>query len=166
MTTLTPQTRPAVAAEPAEPEQLFGLMAEFDSPAAIMHAAEKVRDSGYRWWDCHTPFPVHGLDKAMGIKPTWLPLFVFMAGATGAIIGLILQWFTNASGFDFWALVPVRGYEFMISGKPEFSLPASVPVIFELTILLAATSCVGLMLVFNGLPGSTTRRSRANASGA
>ncbi len=152
MTTLTPQTRPSVAPAEAEPEQLYGYMAEFDTPAAIMHAAEKVRDSGYRWWDCHTPFPVHGLDKAMGIKATWLPLFVFGAGVTGALLGIVLQWFTNASGFDFWALVPVRGYEFLISGKPTFSLPASVPVIFELTILLSATSCVGLMLFFNGLP--------------
>jgi hypothetical protein len=117
-----------------------------------MHAAEKVRDAGYRWWDCHTPFPVHGLDKAMGIQRTILPLLVFGAGLTGTTLGFILQAFTNSSSISLWALVWVTGYPFLISGKPLISLPAFIPVMFELTILLAATSCVGLMLLLNGLP--------------
>ncbi len=62
--------------------KIYGLMAEFDTPGTLMIAAERVRDAGYRWWDCHTPFPVHGLDKAMGIKPTILPILVFCAGLT------------------------------------------------------------------------------------
>jgi hypothetical protein len=127
-------------------------MAEFDSPAAIYHAAEKVRDAGFKWWDCHTPFPVHGLDKAMGVRPTILPVLVFFAGATGAVLGLVLQAFTNATGFDVWALVWVRGYEFYISGKPLNSLPAWIPVIFELTVLLSALGCVGFLLLLCGLP--------------
>jgi hypothetical protein len=132
--------------------RLYGLMAEFDSPAAIYHAAEKVRDAGFKWWDCHTPFPVHGLDKAMGVRPTILPVLVFFAGATGAVLGLVLQAFTNATGFDVWALVWVRGYEFYISGKPLNSLPAWIPVIFELTVLLSALGCVGFLLLLCGLP--------------
>ena len=110
--------------------KLYGLMAEFDNTASLMAAAEKVREAGYEWWDCHTPFPVHGLDKAMGIRPTILPILVFFGGLTGVIVGALLQWFTNGSAFDFWALVPVRGYDFPISGKPLNSLPTWIPVMF------------------------------------
>ena len=117
-----------------------------------MHAAERTRDAGYKFWDTCTPFPVHGLDKAMGIKPTILPVLVFMCGLTGTITGILLQWFTNGTSFDFWALVPVRGYDFLISGKPFSSVPAWIPVIFELTVLLSGVGCVILMLLLNGLP--------------
>jgi len=111
-----------------------------------------VREQGYRWWDCHVPFPVHGLDKAMGVKATILPILVFFGGLTGCTIGAILQWFTNAESFEIWAIVAVRGYDFMISGKPFASIPAWIPVIFELTILFSALSAAGLMLLLNGLP--------------
>ncbi len=130
----------------------WGIMAEFDTPAKIMQAAKHVHAAGYRHWDCHTPFPVHGLDKVMGIKPTILPVMVFFAGLTGCTLGLILQWFTNASTFDMWLIVFVRGYDFLISGKPMMSGPAWIPVIFESTILFAAVSTVALMLLMNGLP--------------
>lgn len=135
--------------------KFWGLMAEFDSPADIMAAAERTREAGYRWWDCHTPFAVHGLDKAMGIKPTILPILVFFGGATGTMLAIILQWFTNASGFDMFSGLPgifVRGYEYAISGKPLISGPAWVPVVFEITVLLSALSCVGWLLLLNGLP--------------
>lgn len=149
----TVQTQPVTSgAGETETAPLWGYMAEFDSPAAIMDAAKKVCSAGYRWWDCHTPFPVHGLDKAMGIKPTWIPIFVFFGGLTGLTIGLILQWYTNAVSWDMWALVWVRGYDFLISGKPMISWPAWIPVMFELTILLSALTTVGTVLLFNGLP--------------
>jgi hypothetical protein len=144
-----PQPKPA---RPAARPKLYGLLAEFDSPHAIYEAAKKVRAAGYRFWDCCTPFPVHGLDKAMGVKPTILPLLVFGAGATGCIVGLLLQWYTNATNLDMWFIVPVTGYAFLISGKPFWSLPANIPVIFELTVLLSAVGCVTLMLLLNGLP--------------
>ena len=130
----------------------YGLLAEFDSPAAIHHAAQMVRDAGFRWWDCHVPFPVHGLDKAMGVQPTFLPWFVMGAGVSGALSGLCLQFFTNSMNLGIWAFVPVIGYQFEVSGKPLNSLPAFIPVIFELTILLSAISAVVFMLIFNGLP--------------
>jgi hypothetical protein len=136
----------------AMPRSPYGLMAEFNTPAEIYHAAEKTHAAGYKWFDCHVPFPVHGLDKAMGVKPTWLPIFVFGAGLTGTILGFVLQWFTNATSFDFWVLVPIRGYDFFISGKPFISGPAYIPVMFELTILMSAIGAVVLMLLFNGLP--------------
>jgi hypothetical protein len=151
MTTFAPTSAPSTGQAAARPK-VHGVLAEFHDPASLLHAAEKVRDAGYRWWDCHTPFPVHGLDKAMGIQRTILPLLVFGAGLTGTTVGFILQAFTNASSLSVWALVWVTGYPFLISGKPFLSLPAFIPVMFELTILLAATSCVGLMLLLNGLP--------------
>jgi hypothetical protein len=148
---LEPMPERAGHREPAQ-GKLYGLMAEFDSPAQIVAAAEKVRDAGYRWWDCHTPFPVHGLDKAMGIKATILPVLVFFGGLTGTIAALVLQIFTNATSFDLWAIVWVRGYDYFISGKPLLSLPAFIPVTFELTVLLASLGAVGWLLLLNGLP--------------
>lgn len=120
---------------------LWGYLAEFDSPEALLAAAERVRDAGYSRWDAHTPFPVHGLNDAMGLRPTRLPWIVLAAGFAGAATGLVLQWFTNA--FD---------YPFLISGKPIFSLPANIPVMFELTILFAAIAAFIGMLALNDLP--------------
>ena len=158
-TTAAPVTAPAQerkkkgrgATSDAEP-QLYGLLAEFETPAAIMAAAEKVRDAGYRWWDCHTPFFIHGLDDAMGVKRTILPFLVFGCGFTGAMIGFILQWYTNAVSFDAWLLVPITGYDYLVSGKPAFSLAVYVIVMFELTVLLSAVGAVFLMLGLNKLP--------------
>jgi len=132
--------------------KIYGLMAEFDSPAAITEAAKKVCGKGYRWFDCHVPFPVHGLDTAMGVRPTILPIFFFLLGLTGTITGITLQTFTNSFSFEVWAGVLVRGYDFMISGKPMVSGEAFVPVIFELTILFAAVGGTITMFILNGLP--------------
>jgi hypothetical protein len=151
MTSIAPNPTTAPASAPAR-RRLHGVIAEFHDPASLMAAAEKVRQAGYRWWDCHTPFPVHGLDKAMGIKRTILPVLVFGAGLTGTTVGFCLEAFTNAASFSIWALVWVTGYPFLISGKPLISLPAFIPVMFELTILLSALSAAGIMLLFNGLP--------------
>ena len=125
----------------ARPKKLWGYVVEFETVDALMAAAERVRDAGYTRWDAHTPFPVHGLNDAMGLKPTKLPLFVMACGVTGAAVGLVLQYFTNAVD-----------YPFLISGKPLFSLPANIPVMFELTILFAALGAFLGMLAFNGLP--------------
>jgi hypothetical protein len=136
----------------AQPAKLYGLIAEFETPGDLMAAAEKCRDAGFKYWDCHTPFPVHGLDGAMGIQRTWLPIFVFFAGMTGTIVAFLLQAFTNSWDLHIWAGVWVTGYPFLISGKPAMSLPAFIPVMFELTILFSALACVKLMFLFNGLP--------------
>ncbi|MHC4470787.1 MAG: quinol:electron acceptor oxidoreductase subunit ActD [Planctomycetota bacterium] len=118
-----------------------GFLVEFDHPEALKAAAQSVRDAGYTAWDAHSPFPVHGLDGAMGVRRTKLPLFVFGGAATGAVVGLLLQWWTNAVD-----------YPQNISGKPFFSLPANIPVTFELTILLAAFGAFVGMLALNRLP--------------
>lgn len=133
--------------------KIYGLLAEFQTPGAILSAARKVNEAGFKWWDCCVPFPVHGLDKAMGIRPTILPWLVLGAGIIGAIIGTLLQWFTNAQDFELWSgPITVTGYAFLVSGKPLASIPTWIPVIFELTILLAAVGCVVFMFVLNKLP--------------
>ncbi len=136
---------------PAEPRRLWGLLAEFEDVDHLLDAARKVRDAGFKRWDCYTPFPVHTLDDAMGQRPTVLPWISLVCGLTGLVSAVILQWWTNASSVD---LAPafLQGYPFLISGKPFFSLPANVPVIFELTILFAALGTVVGMLALNQLP--------------
>jgi hypothetical protein len=119
----------------------FGLLAEFEDVGSLMHAAEKVRDAGYKRWDCHSPFPIHGLDRAMGLRDTRLPWVVLLGGFVGAGAGVGLQWWTNAVN-----------YPFLISGKPFFSLPANIPVVFELTVLISSVAAFLCMFLFNGLP--------------
>ena len=81
----------------SKPKKTFGLMAEYATPRDIFHACEKVRDAGYVRWDSHTPFPVHNLDKAMGLRPSPLPWIVFACGMTGASCGFLLQWWERLS---------------------------------------------------------------------
>ena len=125
----------------SDERKLWGLLAEFASPQDLVRAAARVRDAGYTKWDAHTPFPVHGLDGAMGIRTTRLPFLVLAAGIVGAASGLLMQWWMNAVD-----------YPLIISGKPFNSLPADIPVTFELTVLLAALTAFVGMLVGNGLP--------------
>ncbi len=124
-----------------EPEQLHGLLAEYQTPGQLITAAEKVRDAGYARWDSFSPFPVHGIDPAMGIRPTILPWIVFVCGLAGGTGALTFQWWTST-----------QNYPWIVSGKPFFSLPANIPITFELTVLAAALSCFISMLVLNKLP--------------
>lgn len=134
--------------------RLDGLLVEFDSPGALLTAAEQMRDAGYTKWDTHSPFPVHGIDQAMGVRPTRLPWIVLICGLLGCGLGVLLQWWTNSTDPTRFSSVPVhfQGYDFQLSGKPLFSLPANIPVIFELTVLLAAIAAVVGMLAMNNLP--------------
>ena len=124
-----------------EPRVLAGLLAEFNTVDDLVRAAERVRDAGYRKWDCHSPFPVHGLDRAMGIKYTKLPIFILCCGLTGTATAVLLQWWMNAVD-----------YPYLISGKPIYSFPANVPIIFELTVLFTAFGTLFGLLGFNQLP--------------
>lgn len=133
---------------------LCGFLAEFDSPEVLKAAAAKVRDAGYRDWDTHSPFPVHGIDEAMGIRMTRLPILVFVIGLAGTLTAIALQWWTNATSFEQFPGVDtfLQGYNFMVSGKPYWSFPANIPIVFELTVLFAALTAGFGMLVFNNLP--------------
>lgn len=121
--------------------ELYGVIAEFDTPGELVEAARKVRDAGITEFDCYSPFPVHGIDPAMGIKRTILPLLVFGAGFAGALGGLLLQWYANA-----------HAWTWNISGKPTWSIPANIPVAYESAILLAALTTFFGMWAFNKLP--------------
>jgi len=114
---------------------------EIETVDGLLAAAECVRDAGYTRWDAHSPFPVHGLNDAMGLRPTRLPWLVLTAGAIGVAFGLGLQYYTNAVD-----------YKYIISGKPIFSLPANIPPTLELTILFAALAAFVGMIALNGLP--------------
>ena len=133
-------------------ENLYGLAAEFADTPGIFHAAEKTHAAGYKWFDCLVPFPVHGLDRAMGVKMTILPILVFFGGLTGLTLACILQVFTNSLEIDLWALVPVVGYQYDVSGKPLLGPAAFVPVAFEMTVLFSALTAVFGTLVLNKLP--------------
>jgi hypothetical protein len=125
---------------PTKPE-LRGLLAEFSTVDEIFEAAARTRAAGYKTWDVHSPFPIHGIDAVIGIRPTILPWLVLCGGLTGLGGGLLLQWWCNA--YD---------YPFLVSGKPFFSLPANIPIIFECTVLFSALTTVFGMLGLNRLP--------------
>ena len=119
----------------------FGLVAEFGTPGELYRACERVRDAGFTRWDAHTPFPVHGLERAMGLKKSQLPWIVLVAGLTGASLGFLLQ---------VW--VHTTAYPLVISGKPYNSWPAFIPITFELGVLFASFGAVFGMLGLNRLP--------------
>ena len=119
----------------------YGILAEFDSPAAILSAAEKVRDAGYSRWDVFTPFPIHGMDKVMNLKNSLVGWFALAGGAFMFLNVVGLIWFANA--FD---------YPLVVGGKPGFTLPSSVPIMFELMVLLSAFGALFGMLHLNKLP--------------
>lgn len=131
------------APEKGDPNEMrvHGVVAELHTVDQVFSVSEKCRDAGFTKWDVHTPFAVHGIEEAMGIKPTKLPFFVLGGGLTGLFGGFLLQWWTNAVD-----------YPFIISGKPDFSVPANVPVAFETTILLSALTAFFAALIMNGLP--------------
>lgn len=116
-------------------------LAEFDSAADLLHAAEEVRDKGYKEFDCHSPFPIHGMDDAMGLKRSPLGYIVFCIGSMGMLGAILLTWWTSAID-----------YPLVISGKPLFSFQAFVPVIFALTILTSAIAATFGMFFINQLP--------------
>lgn len=120
---------------------LAGYLAEFENVNSVVSAAEAVRDAGYYRWDVHSPFPIHGIDEAIGIRPTFLPWLVLGGGLFGLAAGLWMQWFTNS--YD---------YKLIVSGKPFFSLPAFIPVIFAMVVLCAALTAIFGMLLLNRLP--------------
>jgi hypothetical protein len=122
-------------------KQIYGLLAEFDTTTEIVAAAEKLRDAGFTDTDAFSPFPIHEMDKALGIKRTILPYLVFAGGIVGLLLGLALQAGTH-----------VFEYPIIVGGRPHFSLPAFVPPAYELTILLASFTAVLGMLFLNGLP--------------
>lgn len=119
----------------------FGIVAEFENPATLLKAARAINEKGYTQFDAHSPFPIHGMDDAMGLGNSPLGWIVFFGGLTGATVGMVLQWWTSAVD-----------YPLIISNKPFFSFQAFIPVTFELMILFSAFATVFGMFFLNSLP--------------
>lgn len=130
-----------MSAHPAPASTLYGFMAEFDSPTALVAAAEKVTAAGYTRTDAFSPFPIHALTEAIGFREHLLPKLILGGGIAGALGGFGLEYWTQ-----------VIAYPMNIGGRPTFSWVSWIPPMFEMTILLAASAAVFGMLALNGLP--------------
>ncbi|MEO8181884.1 MAG: DUF3341 domain-containing protein [Deltaproteobacteria bacterium] len=117
------------------------LLAQFETPDSIIGAAQRVRAAGYEKWDVHTPYPVHGMDAAMGLSDSRLGWIVLGSGLTGLLAAVsMMQWM---NGYD---------YPLVIGGKPPEAYASMVPIMFELTVLLAAFGATFGMFGLNGIP--------------
>ncbi|MGF1678918.1 MAG: DUF3341 domain-containing protein [Candidatus Methylacidiphilales bacterium] len=121
--------------------KLFAMGAEFSSAKELYHAAEIVRDAGYKRWDVYSPFPIHGMDDAMGLGPSRLSFFSLIGGITGLLSAFALVYYTS-----------YLDYPLVVQGKPYFAFEPTFPVFFELTILLTAFATIGALLGMNLLP--------------
>ncbi|WP_269523533.1 DUF3341 domain-containing protein [Coraliomargarita parva] len=119
----------------------YGIIASFPDTPSFYHAAEKVRDAGYRKWDTYSSFPVHGMPAAQGQPRSKVPIFTFCGGLTGFLTGLTIVWFMN-----------YFNYPLIVGGKPFFSPVFPFPIMYELTILLSAFGTLGGMFITNLLP--------------
>jgi len=119
----------------------YGIIAAFDTVPNFYHACEQVRDAGYSQWDALTPFPIHGLDAAMGVRRSKVPRFSLAGGITGFCTGMSFIWWANA-----------YEYPLVVGGKPYFSPMFAFPVSYELTILFTAFATIFGMFFLNGLP--------------
>ena len=119
----------------------LGILAQFADPGALIKGAEEVRDAGYTVFDCHSPFPVHGMDQAMGLKRSKLGFIIAFFAFSGAVTGMSLQG---------WA--STYAYPLIVSGKPLFSWQAYIIITFALFVLFGAASAVFGMLGLNKLP--------------
>lgn len=150
---MTMATHPSGPMADEGPTPLYGVAGEFETVDAVMKAARVFRDAGYQRWDVHAPFPIHGIDEAMGNRPTVLPWIVLACGLTGCTVGLVLTHYTmGVTPFWEWLIESLKGYQFFIAGKPLFSTPAFIPPTFELTILFSAFGAVFGMFLLNKLP--------------
>lgn len=141
VTHATPRTRHDDPNRRIFPGDVFGLVAEFDSPEAVLKAAEAAHEAGYRELDAFSPIPVDGLAEAIGFKRNWVALIILIGGLTGGLGGFYMQWFSA-----------VIHYPVIIGGRPLNSWPSFMPIVFELTVLISAFSAVFGMLGLNGLP--------------
>jgi len=119
----------------------YGILALFETAPDVYKAAEAVRDAGYKNWDVLTPFPIHGMDDAMGLTRSKVPIFTFCGGFVGFFVGFFIAWYMGS--FD---------YPLIVGGKPFFSPIFPFPVAYELTILLAAFGTLDGMFITNRLP--------------
>jgi hypothetical protein len=125
----------------AKKRAIGGIAGIFLDEATVVNAATKVREAGFAKFDALSPYPIHAMEEACGIKRSPIPYVTFVAGCVGLLAGLALTYYTSAVD---WAI--------NVGGKPMFSLPAFVPILFELTVLFAALSSVGAFFYLCGIP--------------
>ncbi len=131
----------AAAPQRSEKPAIYGVVAEFDSPEQLLEGVRAARALGYGKMDAFTPFPIHGIDEAMGVGRSRLGWIVLGGGVVGATSAVLLQWWTGAVSSPL-----------VVAGKPLFAFEFAMPIIFELAVLLAAFGAVFGMLALNGLP--------------
>lgn len=119
----------------------YGILALFDTAQDIYHAAETVRDAGYKRWDCITPFPIHGMNEAMGLRRSLVGAFTLVGGCTGFTLGNLIAWWMG-----------LVNYPLIVQGKPFYSPVFTFPVAYELTILFSAFGTLAGMFLLNQLP--------------
>ncbi|MFN0132632.1 MAG: DUF3341 domain-containing protein [Phycisphaerales bacterium] len=136
-----PIPRPAPRFVTESGAEVYGVLAEFHTPSSVYQAAEKVRDKGFTRWDVFTPFPIHGIEEAMGVKRTILPVIMACGAFTGTFLALLMQWWMGAID-----------YPTVVQGKPHAAWEPWVPITFELSILLGSFTVLIAMLMLNGLP--------------
>ncbi|MGE0887316.1 MAG: DUF3341 domain-containing protein [Blastocatellales bacterium] len=124
-----------------EEKGIYGLMAEFDDPSAIVAAARLTYGAGYRRINAYSPYPVEELMDAIGFRKNYVSLVVFVCGVLGAIGGFALQAWTSA-----------EAYPLNVGGRPLISIPAFIPITFECTILLASFGAFLGNIIMNRLP--------------
>jgi Protein of unknown function (DUF3341) len=122
-------------------QRIYGMMAEFDTPQALVDAARTTHEAGYQKIDAYSPFPIEGLAEEIGFTHNAVPLVVLIGGITGGLTGYLMQWWMAAVDY------PIN-----VGGKPPHSWPAFIVITFEMTILFAGLSAVLGMLALNGLP--------------
>src|ERR1700757_5435318 len=127
----------------AAKQEPFAAIAEFASAAELYHAAEKVRDKGYKFWDVHSPFPIHGMNKAMGLGKSTLGYIIFVGGFTGFATAALLEFIPSSFL-----------YPLIVHGKPVnfFTVPPFFPIMFELTVLFSAFTAFFGVFILNRLP--------------
>ena len=123
--------------------EVYGIGAEYPSAAALYEAAKMVRDAGFKRWDVHSPFPIHGMDEAMGLGKSWLSAVVLAGGIYGLRTAVVLEFGPSS------ILYPL-----IVHGKPTnfFTVPAFFPIMFEMTVLFSAFAAFFAVLIMNGLP--------------
>ena len=123
--------------------KVYAMAAEYPSAAALYEAAKMVRDAGFKHWDVYSPFPIHGMDEAMGLKKSWLSAVVLVGGITGLLTAVTVEFGPS------WFIYPL-----VVHGKPYDwrTVPAFFPIMFELTVLFSAFAAFFAWQIMNGLP--------------
>ncbi|MEE2755021.1 MAG: DUF3341 domain-containing protein [Myxococcota bacterium] len=121
--------------------KIWGAVAQFENPAELVHGVETIRGAGYKKIEAYSPFPIHGMEKVLGLGGSKVPWITLVGGLCGFTLATWLQWWTGSVD-----------YPVVIGGKPLFAVESSVPIMFELTVLLSAFGTLAGMMILNGLP--------------